>query len=652
MSQNRVIAPYNQWEPAISAEAVFRASVNFMFLSTDGRGSLFWVELRPEEKGRCVLMMRTSAGAVRELLPPPFSARSRVMEYGGKPYVAGHGRIVFCNFVDQRLYVMPLNETSGARALTPERTADGRLLKFMQPELSPDGRWLVAACELENGSEEPLNALCILDLEIESIQEPVIIASGADFYKSPMFAPDGRSVAWLEWNHPYMPWDSTNLKVAPFEEGRIESSATLHVAGSNSVAINDFVFSPAGDLWFLMDIKGSAPDSVENFFNLYEWRNGAVRQITAETREISMLSQPGKKLAAMLHDKGIPSLATIDVAAGNLTIVNTPFAAVSRPVLLADGIATIGTPADSPTQLALIRPDGAVEIIRQAAESDLHPDDISSARLVSFPTEDGGICHGYYYAPENRRYQAPEGDLPPVRVLVHGGPTGMTRPGFSRENAFWTSQGYAIFDVNYRGSTGFGRAYRDALLGQWGVIEINDVRDGLKYLREQGLIGDKAVVSGGSAGGYTVQRLLTFFPEMFAAGASHFGIGNLVTLQNLTHKFESRYLEGLLGGPLTTHRQVFEERSPINHLDNLKSPMIIFQGSEDKVVPPENSREMALILARKKIMHEYHEYEGEAHGFRQKENLVDSLAKEAGFFRKILQSLCPKQVDFLAGSDR
>ncbi|PKL42109.1 MAG: hypothetical protein CVV41_15125 [Candidatus Riflebacteria bacterium HGW-Riflebacteria-1] len=638
MPQDRIIAPFSQWEPAISAEDVFRASVNFMFLSTDGRGSLYWVELRPEEKGRCVLMMRTPTGVVRELVPTPFSTRSRVMEYGGKPYVAGHGRIVFCNFVDQRLYVMPLNETSGPRPLTPERSADDRLMKFMQPEISPDGRWLVAAYEIENSGAEPTNAVCVIDLDCEGIQEPCVLVSGADFYKSPTFSPDGRSLAWLEWNHPFMPWDSTFLKTAPFSEGQIDSAAIQTVAGSNSVAVNDFVYSPAGDLRFVMDIKDSSPDLPENYFNLYEWRNGAVRQLTSETREISLLTQDASKTIAIVFDNGVPGLAWIDAATGSLSMVATNFAAVTKPVLLGDSIATIGTPSDSPSQIAIISPQGRVEVVRQAAESDLHPEDVSSAQLVSFPTEDGGTCYGYYYPPKSRRYQAPKGELPPVRVLVHGGPTGMTRAGFSRENTFWTSQGYAIFDVNYRGSTGFGRAYRDALLGQWGVLEINDVRDGLKYLRQKSLIGDHAVVSGGSAGGYTVQRLLTHFPDMFAAGASHFGIGNLVTLQNLTHKFESRYLEGLLGGAMKTHRQVFEDRSPINHLDNLKSPMIIFQGSEDRVVPPENSREMALILARKNILHEYHEYRGEGHGFRQRENLVDSLDREAVFLRKILRS--------------
>ncbi len=435
-----------------------------------------------------------------------------------------------------------------------------------------------------------------------------------------------------------MPWDSTFLKTAPLAEGSIDASRLELVEGSETVAVNDFSFSPKGELRFVMDMKWSSEDSADNYYNLYSWKDGQSTQLTDETLEISLFSHAADKILALTYANGASGLAWIDPATGVLSTIDNPFASVSKPVLTDDCIAVIATPADSPTKLVLLKPGVEVEVIRKAAETDLHPDDVSSSQLVSFFTKDGGICYGYYYPPKNRRYQAPEGELPPVRVLVHGGPTGMASPGFSCEKAFWTSQGYAVFDVNYRGSTGFGRAYRDALLGQWGVLEISDVRDGLEYLRKQRLIGDQAVVSGGSAGGYTVQRLLTFFPDMFAAGASHFGIGNLVTLQNLTHKFESRYLEGLLGGPMMTHRGVFEERSPINHLDKLKSPMIIFQGSEDKVVPPENSREIAMILARKKITHEYHEYEGEAHGFRNKENLVDSLAREARFFRTILHN--------------
>ena len=637
MSHKPVIASYIDWEPAISAHEVYSATVSFSFLSTDDEGRLFWIELRPEEKGRCVLMMRTAGGETRELLPSPFSARSRVMEYGGKPYVARQGRVIFANFTDQRLYSMSVDKPGDLQSLTPERSADGRLMKFMQPEISPDGRWLVAAYELENDCAEPTNALCILDLHCAGLQEPRILVAGADFYKSPTFSPDGSRLAWLQWDHPFMPWDSTVLQTVPFAAGVVSINKMQTIAGSSTVAVNDFAFSAEGELRFIMDIKGAAPDSPDNFFNLYAWRNGTVQPLTRNKHEVALFIHAGNKILAQTFVDGAPGLAWIDEVSGRLTSIKNSFASVTRPVALGNDIVTIGIPADSPSQLALIKPDGAVEILRKAAESDLHPDDVSRAQPISFPTEDGGTCYGYFYAPRNRRYQVPEGEFPPVRVLVHGGPTGMTRPGFSRENTFWTSQGYAIFDVNYRGSLGFGRAYRDALLGQWGVLEINDVRDGLDYLRRKGLIGGHAVVSGGSAGGYTVQRLLTHFPDMFASGASHFGIGNLVTLQNLTHKFESRYLEGLLGGPIATHRHVFEERSPINHLENLKSPMIIFQGSEDKVVPPENSREMAEILARKKIMHEYHEYPGEAHGFRQKANLADSLEKEARFFRKILQ---------------
>ncbi len=631
-----VTASYLTWKPVISAEEVFHATVNFSFLSGDEAGRLFWVELRPEEKGRCVIMLRTSEGEIKELLPAPFSARTRVMEYGGMPYVTSGTRVIFSNFSDQRLYAFDFARSEAPTAITPEKAADGRLMKFMQPAVSPDGRWLVAAFELEGGHNEPENAICLLDLQKKGVLEPKILVRGADFYKQPMFSPDGKSIAWLQWNHPYMPWDSTVLYCAPFAEGELNQNAICRIAGSDSEAISDFSFSREGEIRFTIDRKGADKNSVDNFFNIYSWHAGSIRRITEARHEIAWILHVEDRVLALTFNDGMPGLAWVDTENGGLTELPTPFLSISKPVVCGESLALTGTPADKPTQLALIKKNGSFEILRHTSECHISAADISRPEKISFPTSDGQSCYGYFYPPENSNYKAPEGELPPVRVLVHGGPTGMTRPGFSREHVFWTSQGYAIFDVNYRGSTGFGRAYRDALLGEWGVLEISDVKDGLNFLRQKRMIGDKAVVSGGSAGGYTVQRLLTRFPEMFAAGASYFGIGNLVTLQNLTHKFESRYLEGLLGGPMSTHRHIFEDRSPINHLVNLKSPMIIFQGSEDKVVPPENSREMAEILASKHIRHEYYEYPTEAHGFRQKANLVDSLEKEAVFFRKVL----------------
>lgn len=636
MQHSPVTASYLTWKPVISAEEVFQATVNFSFLHGDETGRLFWVELRPEEKGRCVIMMRNPDGAIKELLPAPFSARSRVMEYGGMPYVATGTRVIFANFADQRLYSFDSARNETPTAITPEKAADGRMIKFMQPTVSPDGRWLVAACELEGGDKEPENAICLLDLRQNDIQEPVILVREADFYKQPIFSPDGRSLAWLQWNHPHMPWDSTILCCAPFADGQIIQNAICRVAGSESEAVNDFSFSREGKIRLSIDRKGASEDSVDNFFNIYTWHDGSISRTTESMHEIAWILHMKDRILALTFREGIPGLAWVNAGNGSLTELPTPFLSVSKPVACGENLALTGTSSDKPSQLALIKQDGSIEILRNSSECDIPADSISKPEKISFPVSDGRLCHGYFYPPQNSFYQAPDGELPPARVLVHGGPTSMARPGFSREHVFWTSQGYAIFDVNYRGSTGFGRAYRDALLGEWGVLEISDVRDGLNYLRQKRMIGDQVVVSGGSAGGYTVQRLLTMFPEMFAAGASYFGIGNLITLQNLTHKFESRYLEGLLGGQMITHRHVFEDRSPINHLANLKSPMIIFQGSEDKVVPPENSREMAKILASKHIMHEYYEYPDEGHGFRQKGNLVDSLEKEAVFFRKIL----------------
>ena len=636
MHSTPVTASYLTWKPVISAEEVFQATVNFSFLSGDASGRLFWVELRPEEKGRCVIMLRTSEGEIKELLPAPFSARTRVMEYGGMPYVTTGTRVIFANFSDQRLYAFDFDRNEASAPITPEKAADGRVMKFMQPAVSDDGRWLIAAFELEGGHNEPENAICLLDLQKKGLQEPKILVRGADFYKQPMFSPDGKSIAWLQWNHPYMPWDSTVLYCSPFAEGELNQNAICRIAGSDSEAISDFSFSREGKILFSIDRKGVSKDSPDNFFNIYSWYNGSTKSITKARHEIAYILHVEGRILALTFKDGMPGLAWINDENGNLTELPTPFLSISKPVVCGENLALTGTPADRPTQLALLKKSGSIEILRHTSECHILADDISSPEKISFPTSDGQICHGYFYPPKNSNYKAPESELPPVRVLVHGGPTSLARAGFSREHVFWASQGYAIFDVNYRGSTGFGRAYRDALLGEWGVLEINDVRDGLKHLREKRMIGDKAVVSGGSAGGYTVQRLLTMFPEMFAAGASYFGIGNLVTLQNLTHKFESRYLEGLLGGPMSTHRHIFEDRSPINHLVNLKSPMIIFQGSEDKVVPPENSREMAEILASKHIRHEYYEYPTEAHGFRQKNNLVDSLEKEAVFFKKVL----------------
>jgi dipeptidyl aminopeptidase/acylaminoacyl peptidase len=625
------------WQPALKPEEVFQQTVSFSFLSVDETGRLFWVENRPEEGGRSVLMVKMPSDEIKEVLPKPFSTRSRVFEYGGMPYTVSKDWVYFVNLRDQRIYKINLKEISaGPTPVTTEKLKDGGLGKYLDLKISPDDHWLMFAYEKEIPNKEPINEVGLIDLRGPIPQEARTLISGADFYKSPRFSPDGKSVAWLEWNHPFMPWDSTLLFEATFENGKLTKKH--HVAGSTSSSISELDYLADGELVFGADFAGKSDESFENYYNIYGYRNGKVRTITKELADFQYIRCDSQKLYGLMLNKSTDHLLEINPENGVLREIKITPVSTSAPVAFKNKIFLVGVMAKEPVQLLELDSEGSARLIKKSTDQKIDEENVSQAREVSFPTQDGQKAYGYFYPPVNSKYKALAGEKPPVRVLLHGGPTAMTQAGFSKQRLFWTSQGYAIFDVNYRGSIGFGRKYRDALLKKWGLLEIQDVKDGLRYLREQNLIGDKAVVSGGSAGGYTVQRLLTFHPDLFSAGASHYGIGNLVTLQKLTHKFEAHYLEQLIGGTLETNLHEYEDRSPINHLSKLKSPMIIFQGSEDKVVPPENSREMAEILKKKGITSEYYEYAGEEHGFRKKENLVDSLEKEATFMKKILKS--------------
>ncbi len=628
---------YLDWQPVLKAEEVFQQTVGFSFLSVDESGRLFWVENRPEEGGRSVLMMKTALGEIRDVIPQPFSTRSRVFEYGGFPYAVAKDWAYFVNLRDQRIYKINLdNLTKAPVPLTTEKTKDGSLGKYVDLNLSPDGRWLLFAYEKEIPKKEAVNQIGAIDLQNPNLQDAQILASGADFYKSPKLSVDGKSLAWLQWSHPYMPWDSTLLYQASFDSGKIRNKKL--VAGSEFSSISSICYLPNGELIFAADFASKSESSFENFYNLYGSKNGKVRTITKELMDFQQFRCGSDKIFAMALKESERHILEVAPDTGSIREIKIAPVASSVPVPYKDKLFLVGVMAKGPSQLLELDLNGKSKIIKKSSEQKINEADVSEAKAISFPTEGGQKAYGYFYPPVNSNYQAPLGERPPVRVLVHGGPTSMTQPGFSKQLLFWTSQGYAVFDVNYRGSVGFGRKFRDALLKKWGIAEIQDVKAGLEYLRQQNLISDKAVVSGGSAGGYTVQRLLTVYPDLFSTGASHFGIGNLVTLQKLTHKYESHYLERLIGGTLKTNLDEYKDRSPINHLSKLKSPMIIFQGSDDKVVPPENSREMAEILKKKGIPYEYYEYPGEDHGFRKKENLVDSLQKESVFFKKILKA--------------
>ncbi len=621
---------YKDWKPAVSPESIFKKFVFFLNVQPVEK-KLYWIEGRPAEKGRYVIVERDSKGVTRDLTPKNFSARSRVYEYGGTPYIVNGSDLYFVNFKDQRVYWQDLNNPDSIVALTPKKNKDRSLGKSMEFAVSPDGKWLVFTYEKDVKSGENPNYIAVLNVENKKISEPKIIAKGADFYRSPTFSPNGKLLAWKQWDHPFMPWYSTDLYLGRFKDGNIKSNK--RITGGDQSTIGSIKFNDKNELLFTMDKPNQENNSPFNYYNIYKYVGTKVRPITKELAEFNGIKTIGNIIYSVKVVEGKVSLVKINGQTGKSRVFQKKHNGVSFLNLNQSG-ELIGV-AYNTSQSPMIMNFTKNKIIKKAYDLPITPADISLPKKIKYPTQDGQFAFGYYYKPKNKKYKAPDGELPPVRVLVHGGPTGSTSTSFSSSRNFWTSQGYAVFDVNYRGSTGYGRKYRDALLKKWGLIEVQDVKDGLEYLRKNKLISDTAFVSGGSAGGYSVQRLLTYYPELFKGGASHFGIGNLITLQKLTHKFESHYLSQLIGGTLKTNLKEYKDRSPINHLDKLKAPMIIFQGAKDKVVPPENSREMAAILKKQGIYHEYYEYPEEGHGFRDKDNLIHSLLKEASFFKKV-----------------
>lgn len=649
--------PYAHWKPIISAEDVYKKFTYFLYPQAFDTG-LFWIEGRPSEGGRFVLVMKNPKGEISDITPREFSVRTRVLEYGGQAYTVHGTDLYFVNFKDQRIYWQNLKNLQEVIPITPEKNKDGSLGKYMDLSVSPNGRWLIFAYEKEfhnktNEAKENQNYIALIDLEktrkqnhnqqSESQQhspldEPQIITSGANFYISPRFSSSGNRVAWLQWNHPYMPWYSTELYTSLFSNGKLIS--THQVVGGDESSVGSLTFANDDSLYFTMDKPHQKEDSPSNFYNIYCYKykgkesNGALSSITQSLAEYHNLIIHGDVITTVQIKNGNSSLKKIHIKEKRIEEFASTYEEFSSLTGSKDNhiFAIARSSQDSPKLLDLT----TNKVVKSAYEVSINKEEIPPPQKVEFPTQDGRRAFGYLYLPKNSHYTAPQNEKPPVRVILHGGPTGGTSTSFSMSRIFWTSQGFAIFDVEYRGTTGYGRSYRDALKKKWGLLDVSDVKDGLQYLHEQKLIGDKAFVSGGSAGGYSVQRLLTYYPKLFQGGASYFGIGNLVTLQKLTHKFESQYLSQLIGGTLNDNLKEYQERSPINHLDKLESPMIIFQGSEDKVVPPENSREMANILKQRGVYHEYVEYKGEGHGFIKKENLIDSLNKEAAFFKNIL----------------
>jgi len=621
------IAPYGSWRSPITARLLVADAVGLGAIHADG-DELYWTESRPSEGGRNALVRRSTDGRIADLLPAPWSARSRVHEYGGGAFVADAGEVFFVDDREQCVRVLAPSAAT-PRALTTVGTR-----RFADLVVDRARARLLAVCEDTAARPEPESSLVAIALDGGDV---VTLASGYDFYASPRLSPDGSRLAWLAWRHPSMPWDETELWVAELDtDGR--PSAARRVAGGNGVSIFQPEWSPDGILycvsdqsgwWNLYRLDGDAIAPLcpmEAEFGLPQWAFGMTTYAFAGARE----------LLCTYAVRGEWRLARLATDGGRLVPLELPFVSYTGLVASAGRAFFVGGAAAEPSALVEIDlASGAHAIVRRAASIDLDPGYVSVAQAIEFPTSGGRTAHGFYYPPRNRDHEAPAGELPPLRVRSHGGPTAATDGSFKLAIQYWTSRGFAVLDVNYGGSTGYGRAYRERLLGQWGVVDVEDCVAGARHLAAHGLADPaRLTISGGSAGGYTTLCALVFH-DAFAAGASHYGIGDLAALAADTHKFESRYTDALIA-PLPEGEALYHARSPLQHADRLARPVIFFQGLDDRVVPPNQAEAMVAALRTKGLPVAYVPFAGEQHGFRKAENIVRALEAELDFVARIL----------------
>jgi dipeptidyl aminopeptidase/acylaminoacyl peptidase len=622
----RRVAPYGSWGSPISSDLIVRGVVGLSQVTTDN-GAAYWMESRPGEDGRNVIVRRAAGANMEDVTPRPFNARTRVHEYGGGDFAVHDDTVYFSNFADQRVYRLPPGGEPGP--LTPET---GR--RFADMVVDTARNRLIAVRE-DHAGRDPVNEIVGVDLENG---DETVLATGSDFYSSPRLSPDGSRLAWLTWNHPNMPWDGTELMVCDVDaEGRTENAG--RVAGGPDESIFQPEWSPDGTLHFVSDRTG--------WWNLYRLGAGNVEPLCQKEAEFgapqwmfgmstyAFLSSG--RIVCSYTDRGGSHLALLDTQSGDLEPIQTPYSSIAfvRADVATGNVVFLGGSPTGPACIVSLDPStGENEVLRSSDEMEIDSGYLSVPEPVEFPTENDRTAYAFFYPPNNQDYAAPEGERPPLLVMSHGGPTAATSPALDLEIQYWTSRGIAVLDVNYGGSTGYGREYRRRLDGAWGVVDVEDCANGAVYLAERGLVdGDRLMITGGSAGGYTTLCALAF-TDTFAAGASHFGVSDLEELAKETHKFESRYLERLIG-PYPERADLYRERSPIHHTQKLSCPVIFFQGLEDEVVPKEQAETMFAALREKGLPVAYMPFEGEQHGFRRADNIRRALDGELYFYSRI-----------------
>jgi dipeptidyl aminopeptidase/acylaminoacyl peptidase len=623
------VAPYGSWRSPVGADLVAEGGVALDEVRTAG-GAVLWLEGRPLEGGRQVVCRALPGGSAEDLTPEGLNVRTRVHEYGGGAYTVHGDTVYFTSFADQRLY----RHDPGAppRPITPEPPAPAAL-RYADASLTPDGRLLVCVRERHEDGKVSNE---LVALPAAGAAAPAVLAAGRDFYASPRCSPDGRRLAWLEWDHPDMPWDATELKVAALDPGGV-GGAPAAVAGGPGESVFQPEWSPDGVLHFVSDRSGwwnlyrATPDGRVEALAPMEEEVGSPQWVFAMSRYAFL---PGGRVA-LVHGRGpLQRLGVLDPD-GTLADLDLPFTSFHQLRAVGGRLACVAGSATRSTAVVVIDPAGGdVEVLRRGRARTPDPGYLSVPRAIQFPTSGGRTANALYYPPANRDFRGPAGERPPLLVESHGGPTAEVSSLLSMDYQFFTSRGFAVVDVDYGGSTGYGRDYRRQLDGQWGVVDVDDCVAAARQLAERGEVDPRRLaIRGGSAGGWTTLCALTFRDD-FAAGASYYGVADAEALARDTHKFESRYLDRLIG-PWPEAAELYRQRSPIHFTDRLSCPVILLQGLEDAVVPLAQAEAMAAALDAKRIPHAYVAFPGEQHGFRQAATIRRALEAELYFYGRV-----------------
>ena len=635
MTNTPQTAAFGSWKSPITSDLIVSKTIGVGSIIVDGN-NIYWLEKRPQEKGRSIIVgyiggkskAAISPRNIKNITPAPLSVRSKIHEYGGGAYTVVANTIYFSNYADDRIYQQVLNRS-------PQPLTNKLQQRYGDMIVDDRRNRLICVCEDSSSPEkEAKNSLVSVDVVTGKIST---LVEGADFYSSPRLSPDGKQLVWLSWDHPNMPWDSSYLWLSNIKDDGTVDRPEL-IAGGEAESICEPKWNNDGQLYFASDRT--------DWWNLYRRdRHGKIEILHRQEAEfayphwvfgLSTYALSSDRLVCAYSTNGSWHLGSIDLKTKQFQEINSRYTNISDLQMTDDGCAVFvaGTPTETTAIVKLDLEASKEQILRRAGDLTIDPGYLSLPEAIAFPTADNLTAHAWYYPPTNQDYEAPPEELPPLIVKSHGGPTAAASVDLNLRIQYWTSRGFGYLDVNYGGSIGYGRQYRQRLDGKWGIVDVDDCVNGAKYLANNGRVdGDRLVITGSSAGGYTTLAALTF-RDVFKAGASYYGVSDLEILATDTHKFESRYLDRLIG-KYPEDIAIYKERSPIYFLEKLNCPVIFFQGLKDKVVPPNQAEMMFEAIKAKGLPGALVMFEQEAHGFRMSENIKKALDSEFYFYSQI-----------------